>query len=116
MTEVHIKRIYDEPKPEDGFRILVDRLWPRGVSKEKALLDEWAKDIAPSAELRMWFKHDSGKFAEFSHRYRKELETNPALAAMLKVINEHKTVTLLYAARDSKINHAAVLQDYLHSK
>ena len=113
MSMYRVKRIYDEPEKEDGYRVLVDRLWPRGVSKERAALDEWNKDVAPSADLRVWFGHDSAKFEEFSVRYREELRGNEALANFKRASAKHNTVTLLYAARDPKINHAVVLRDFL---
>jgi len=109
---IAIKRVYDPPGPSDGFRVLVDRLWPRGLTKEKAALDLWAKDIAPSTELREEFNHQPEKFAEFKKHYRLELSKNPALAAFCKELKRPK-VTLLFGARDAKINHAAVLAEYL---
>lgn len=113
MTTYRIKRIYDAPEKTDGYRVLVDRLWPRGVSKERAALDAWRKDLAPSPKLRVWFGHEAGKFTEFSRRYRQELEANPAVSAFTLEMKAYGVVTLLYAARDSKINHAAVLCDFL---
>lgn len=111
---IFIKRIYDEPSPHDGFRVLVDRLWPRGISKEKADLDLWAKEIAPSTELRIWFNHDPEKFKDFEHQYIKELKSNnQAFNNFVKELSNHKTITLLYAAHDQKINQAFVLQKYL---
>lgn len=109
---VAIKRVYDPPKPSDGFRVLVDRLWPRGLTKEKAALDLWAKGIAPSTELRQEFNHRPEKFAEFRRHYRLELSKNPALPAFRREIKRPK-VTLLFGARDPKINHAVVLAEYL---
>jgi uncharacterized protein YeaO (DUF488 family) len=110
---IRIKRIYDEPAGGDGYRVLVDRLWPRGVSKEKAALDSWMKEIAPSPELRVWFGHKPERFEEFSARYKSELDGNPAVGELRSVIKENQDVTLLYAARDTKVNHAAVLAEYL---
>lgn len=110
---VRIKRIYDEPAGGDGCRVLVDRLWPRGVSKEKAALDVWLKDVAPSPELRTWFGHEPERFEEFSARYKSELDGNPAVGELRGLMKEHSSVTLLYAARDTKVNHAAVLAEYL---
>ncbi|HWF65527.1 MAG TPA: DUF488 domain-containing protein [Rhizomicrobium sp.] len=110
---IAIKRVYDPPEPSDGFRVLVDRLWPRGLTKEKAALDLWAKDIAPSTELREEFNHRPEKFAEFKKHYRLELSKNPALAAFRAELKRPK-VTLLFGARDPKVNHAAVLADYLN--
>jgi uncharacterized protein YeaO (DUF488 family) len=110
---IHIKRIYDEPSTNDGYRVLVDRLWPRGVSKERAALDMWLKDIAPSPELRLWFGHAPERFTSFSQKYLIELEHNPALPALLELVKKHSNVILLYAAKDSNINHAAVLKRFL---
>lgn len=116
MTKtLRIKRIYDKPEPADGWRVLVDRLWPRGVSKEEAALDEWLKDTAPSTELREWFDHDPEKFAEFRTKYKHELAHNPAVIAVLRRAKK-QSVTLLYAAKDLKINHAVVLQKYLEDQ
>ena len=115
---LQIKRIYDAASPTDGKRILVDRLWPRGVSKEKAQLDLWLKDAAPSPQLRTWFGHKSGNFPEFSQQYRHELATDPQKAAALDQIIElaqKEPVTLLYAARDPRINHAIVLLEFLQN-
>ncbi len=112
---IHIKRIYDAPNGNDGFRILIDRLWPRGVSKEKAALDLWLQDIAPSPQLRTWFGHKPERFEEFKIRYEQELATNPAVAGLQDSIKKHQNVTLLYAAHDPLVNHAVVLRDYLAS-
>jgi uncharacterized protein YeaO (DUF488 family) len=110
-----IKRIYEPVPAQDGYRALIDRLWPRGVSKERAQLDEWAKDIAPTAELRAWFNHEPTRFEEFSRRYRAELEVNPEVARFVTLGAEHDRVTLLYGAHDPLVNHAVVLRDYLAS-
>ncbi|MDF1489952.1 DUF488 domain-containing protein [Tessaracoccus caeni] len=110
---IQIKRIYEEPDADDGFRVLVDRLWPRGVSKEKAALDLWDKDVAPSPDLRTWWNHDPDRFDEFAQRYRAELEASDAPAALLHQAAGHNRLTLLYAAHDPAVNHALVLQDYL---
>ena len=111
-----IKRIYDEPAADDGARVLVDRLWPRGVSKEQAALDMWLKDAAPSPDLRVWFDHQSERFAEFSEKYREELAGNPAVGELRALAAQHSVVTLLYAAKDPAVNHAIVLQEYLTAK
>lgn len=109
-----IKRVYEEPEPADGYRILVDRLWPRGVSHERAHLDTWDKDIAPSPELRTWYGHDPAKFTQFAERYRAELDAHPdAVAALTHLGATHPRVTLLFAAHDPQTSHAAVLRDYL---
>lgn len=113
---VNIKRIYDPSSPSDGYRVLVDRLWPRGLSKDKAKIDLWLKEVAPTSELRKWFNHDTAKFDEFSARYESELKDNRALAELKKLTSQHKTVTLLYGAKDPNINHAAVLKSYLKER
>lgn len=110
---LQIKRIYDEPSKTDGFRVLIDRLWPRGISKEHAALDLWLKEIAPSAGLRTWFGHQPERFTEFKVKYLDELAKNPAVDELRMVISKNKTVTLLYAAKDSEISNAAVLKDFL---
>jgi len=110
---LRIKRIYDKPEPSDGYRVLVDRLWPRGLSKERAALDEWLKEIAPSPTLRTWFGHEPARFAEFKARYKAELSANPAVEQISHLLHQHQTVTLLYGARDPKHNHTIVLQEYV---
>ncbi|HEY8189124.1 MAG TPA: DUF488 domain-containing protein [Micavibrio sp.] len=110
---VHIKRAYAQPDQKDGVRILVDRLWPRGLAKEKAKIDLWLKEIAPSAELRMWFGHDPDKWAEFKKRYRAELKKNGEQTAILKAAMKKGPVTLIYAAKDEEHNNAVVLRDVL---
>ena len=109
MTTFRSKRIYDEPSADDGYRVLVDRLWPRGVSKERAALDEWDKDVAPTTELREWFGHDPAKFDEFRTRYESELKESPAVAELLKRTKDTSVVTLLYGAKDKQDNQAVVL-------
>ena len=113
MRSVVIKRAYDKPARTDGNRILVDRLWPRGISKRKAALDGWNKDIAPSPTLRKWFGHKPERFAEFRKRYRAELKGNPAVKDLRTTKSK---LTLLYGARDPKINHAVVLAAALKRK
>ena len=116
---IEIKRIYDLAEAHDGKRILVDRLWPRGISKERARLDDWLKDIAPSQQLRVWFGHKPDRFNEFVKRYRLELDTDPEKqSAVLQLIEITKknNVTLLYGAKDTSINQAVVLKDYLQEK
>jgi uncharacterized protein YeaO (DUF488 family) len=115
MATIKIKRIYEEPDENDGFRVLVDRLWPRGVSKEKAKLDLWLKEIAPSSELRKWFNHQPERFREFKKRYKTELDSNSSIGQLEKIHKENNTVTLLYSAHDPKLNQAVVLLEYLHS-
>lgn len=114
---IRIKRIYEPPSPEDGVRILVDRLWPRGVSKEQASIDEWMKDIAPSPALRAWFGHRPERFAEFAEKYGQELSEDPArreLAERIAGMAVRTNVTLVYAAKDPVHNHAAVLHRWLN--
>jgi uncharacterized protein YeaO (DUF488 family) len=112
---VTIKRIYEPVGSADGLRILVDRLWPRGISKTRAKLAFWMKDIAPTPTLRVWFGHRPERFGEFSRRYKKELTGNPAVAELRK-LGRRERVTLLYGAHDPKINHAAVLQSILRGR
>lgn len=111
-----IARIYDEPARDAGFRILVDRLWPRGISRERAALDAWMKDVAPSNELRTWFHHEERLWPEFERRYRVELADNPALGELERLIAEHPVATLLYGAKDPIHNQAAVLQTVLEER
>lgn len=110
---VSIRRVYDDSDPEDGFRVLVDRLWPRGLSKKRAQFDEWLKDVAPTTELRRWFHHEPERFDEFVTRYRAELEVNPAVDVLRALVAEHPTVTLLYSAHDTQNNQAVALRDFL---
>lgn len=113
MGELRIGRIYDPPGPDDGYRVLVDRLWPRGVTRDRAALDAWLKDAAPSPRLRTWWGHDPDRMDEFARRYRAELDDGPAVGELQELLREHRRVTLLYAARDPVVNHAAVLRDHL---
>jgi uncharacterized protein YeaO (DUF488 family) len=110
-----IKRIYDDADPGDGFRLLVDRLWPRGMSKQRAALDLWLKEVAPSPELRTWFGHRADRFPEFSARYAAELDTNSAIDELRQIARTNPTVTLLYGAKSPEINHAVVLAELLDS-
>jgi uncharacterized protein YeaO (DUF488 family) len=110
MANIQIKRIYEEASGDDGYRVLVDRLWPRGVSKDKAKLDEWLKEVGPSDELRKWFGHDPAKYAEFKTRYESELAANPAFAQLQKIAGEHPVLTLVYSAHDEVHNQAVVLK------
>ena len=110
---IKIKRVYERPDKEDGTRILVDRLWPRGLTKAKASVDLWLKDIAPSTELRKWFGHDPDKWAEFKTRYRAELKENDEQVALLKGEIEKGAVTLVYGAKDEEHNEAVLLQEFL---
>lgn len=108
-----IKRAYEEAAEADGTRILVERLWPRGISKEKAALDDWMKDIAPSTELRKWFSHDAEKWPEFQRRYRAELADHQDMIEELRVIAREGQLTLVYGSRDKEHNGATVLRDVL---
>lgn len=111
---VKLKRVYREPEGEDGFRILIDRLWPRGLSKERARIDLWLKDIAPGNDLRKWFQHDPAKWPEFLKRYRAELELNrQAVDELESIIGKEKQVTLLYSAKDEEHNNAVALKQIL---
>ena len=112
-ADVHLKRAYDAPHGTDGRRILVDRLWPRGVSKAEAAIDEWLKDLAPSTELRKWFGHDPDRWDEFRRRYAKEIHDHAELLARLRVIAREGPVTLVYSAHDEAHNDAVVLRDVL---
>jgi uncharacterized protein YeaO (DUF488 family) len=114
MGTVKIKRIYEPFDEQDGMRILVDRLWPRGVKKETVRLDDWMKEIAPSNELRKWFNHDTPNWDQFQSKYTHELTQNDAVKDLLDLIKKHKTVTLLYAAHDEQHNHALVLQQFIN--
>lgn len=111
--KLNLKRIYEPPEKEDGFRILVDRLWPRGFTKEKAALDLWLKDIAPSTELRKWFDHDPDKWKDFQKKYRAELKENKEAVSTIKDHLKNGTVTLLYGAKDEAHNEALVIKDYI---
>ncbi len=115
MYVVQVRRVYDAPSPADGARVLVDRVWPRGLRKEAARLDEWAKDVAPSAQLRTWYRHDPAKFGEFRRRYRAELEMPGPRAAVdrLRALAADGPVTLLTATREPGISQAAVLAELL---
>ncbi len=113
--DVRIKRVYDPASDDDGARVLVDRLWPRGLRKEKAAWSLWLKDVAPSPELRAWFGHDPQRFAEFTRRYHVELAANEGAVEPLEDLLKRDRVTLLYAAHDAEHNHALVLAEYLRA-
>jgi uncharacterized protein YeaO (DUF488 family) len=113
MLKLKVKRVYDDPSAEDGIRILVDRLWPRGLKKESAKLDEWLKEIAPSVELRKWFGHDPERWEEFKARYFHELDRQSEAVHKLKEKASSGKVTLLFAARDETHNNAVALKEYL---
>jgi uncharacterized protein YeaO (DUF488 family) len=110
---IRLKRAYEAPSPDDGVRVLVDRLWPRGVRKENAGIARWMKEIAPSTELRRWFGHDPTRWQEFRHRYRSELQQHPAELEELSELARNGTVTLVYGARDEAHNDAVVLREVL---
>lgn len=115
MSTIALKRIYEKPSPEDGYRVLVDRLWPRVISKEKAEIAEWNTDLAPSTELRLWFHHDLNRWEEFSVKYMQELlSSNSGEKFLQQHINQEK-ITLVYAAKDEKHCHPIVLKQYLES-
>jgi uncharacterized protein YeaO (DUF488 family) len=111
--EVKLKRVYEKSTKEDGTRILVDRLWPRGLTKEKANVDVWLKEIAPSTELRNWFHHDPARWTEFKKRYHAELKSKEEQIELLKRELKVRTVTLVYAAKDEEHNEALVLKELL---
>lgn len=113
MTPVKIKRVYEPPDKEDGLRILIDRLWPRGLTKEKAKVDEWLKELAPSTGLRKWFNHDPDKWKEFQKRYQQELKENTEEVARLKELLKKGNTTLVYGAKDEEHNDAVVLKEWL---
>lgn len=114
MSAIRIKRVYEKAE-KDEYRILVDRLWPRGLTKEQAEIDLWLKEIAPSSELRKWFGHDPEKFLEFRTRYVEELAQNPAVTIVSNLLTKHKHVALVYAAKSEPINHAVVLKGFMES-
>ena len=111
--EVQLKRAYEPAAPSDGVRILVDRLWPRGVSKAKAAIDHWLRELAPSSELRRWFDHDVERWDEFRRRYRAELEQHPEALGRLRQLASESRITLVFGARDEAHNDAVVLRDVL---
>ena len=110
---IKLKRVYEDPSPQDGLRVLVERLWPRGLSKERAAVDLWLKDVAPSPELRKWFGHDPARWEQFQKRYRQELREKKDAVRLLKQKEKKGTVTLVYAARDEEHNGALVLKLFL---
>src|SRR5579864_4276078 len=110
---IHLKRAYEDPAPADGERILVERLWPRGLTKERAAVDLWLKDVAPSPELRKWFGHDPARWEQFQERYRRELGKQEDAVRLLKQKAKQGSVTLVYAARDEEHNGAVALKRFL---
>jgi uncharacterized protein YeaO (DUF488 family) len=113
---IQLKRVYEKPSRKDGLRILVDRLWPRGLTKERAAVNLWLKDMAPSSELRKWFSHDPAKWKEFQVRYRRELREKKEALKLLKQKSEDRTVTLVYGARDEQHNEAIVLRKLVEGR
>lgn len=113
IMEIRLRRIYDDPGKDEGVRIFVERLWPRGISKSRAGIDLWARDLAPSAELRKWYSHEPEKWEEFRTRYISELMANPDATKLRKLIEEKGKATFLYASREKERNSASVLRDYI---
>jgi uncharacterized protein YeaO (DUF488 family) len=115
MTEIRLKRIYEPFVKSDGYRVLVDRLWPRGMKKEKAHVDQWMKEAGPSNELRKWFDHDPEKWKSFQVKYHKELRKSEAFKELMNLVAEHKVITLLYSAKDEEHNQAVALKGFIDS-
>ncbi len=111
--ETHLKRSYDPPSPQDGYRVLIDRLWPRGIKKEEAHIDSWMKELAPSHELRKWFAHDPAKWQQFKEKYFQELQNQSEKLEQLKQKCKEGKVTLVYSTKDRKYNNAAALKEFL---
>lgn len=115
MAQLRIKRVQEEPADDDGRRILVDRLWPRGLSKERVACDDWLKDVGPSTELRTWFGHDPARFEQFAERYRAELDASAAARQLRSLLRGVDSATLLYSAQDEQHNQAVVLLAWLRA-
>lgn len=113
--DIQIKRIYEPYSINDGCRILIDRLWPRGIKKENAHIDQWLKEVAPSTLLRKWYNHDPQKLDQFRLKYHEELKVSDALKELLDCIKDRQIVTLLYASREEKLNHAIILRDFINN-
>ena len=113
MKSISIKRVYDDKSKSDGYRVFIDRLWPRGVKKEDAHFDEWLKDLAPSTELRKWFDHDAERFDEFKKRYKKELDEHKEELNKLRNKAKSEKIILLFAAKDTEMNNAVVVKEVL---
>jgi len=111
-----LKRVYEKPAADDGKRILVERLWPRGLNKEKAKIDEWPKDIGPSTELRKWYSHEAERWAEFKKRYWTELENKKDIVSKLAKESMENRVTFLFGSKEEKLNSAAALKEYIESQ
>jgi uncharacterized protein YeaO (DUF488 family) len=116
MSEIRVKRAYDARSPDDGLRVLVDRLWPRGLTRGEAGVDLWLKDVAPSAGLRRWFGHDPTRWPEFQDRYRTELAGNAAMDDLLAMMRRGQRITLLFGARDTERNNAVALQNFVRAR
>ena len=116
MKSINIKRVYDDKSEDDGYRVFIDRLWPRGVKKEDAHFDEWLKDLSPSTELRKWFDHDPDRFDEFRKRYKKELQEHKDDLDKLRKRAKTEKITLLYAAKDEEMNNAVVVKEILEGE
>jgi uncharacterized protein YeaO (DUF488 family) len=115
MMELKLKRVYEPPADIDGMRILVDRLWPRGLSKAEAKIDSWAREVAPSSELRRWYQHEPEKWPEFQHKYIAELQSNPGPVQELIAKIGNGSATLLFSSKETRLNNAAVLKEYLQA-
>jgi uncharacterized protein YeaO (DUF488 family) len=113
---IQVKRVYEPAAPEDGIRVLVDRIWPRGVTKQKARLDMWLKEIAPSTALRKWFAHDPAKWTDFKKRYAQELDSHREILAELAAKAKRSAVTLLFSSKEERYNNAAALKEYLERR
>jgi uncharacterized protein YeaO (DUF488 family) len=113
---IKVKRIYESYSSSDGYRVLVDRLWPRGIAKSDAHMDRWMKEVAPSTALRQWFDHDASKWNEFVSRYRTELKGSPAIQELIALRDQHKNITLLYGSKNEKFNQAVALMKILGGK
>lgn len=113
--QIYLKKVYDKFEDSDGHRVLVDRLWPRGIKKDDLKIDDWCKDVAPSDELRKWFGHDPAKFNEFESRYIKELKNSGAAKGLLDKVHPGKDLTLVYSAKDTEHNQAVVLKQFLEN-
>ena len=113
---IRIKRVYEEPAPDDGYRVLIDRLWPRGLKKSQVRFDQWLKEVSPSSELRQWFGHDPEKWAQFKTRYFRELGQQPEAVAKLHKLAAEGTLTLLFGAKAARYSNAAALKEYLENR
>lgn len=113
MKKLRVKKIYETPAATDGYRVLIDRLWPRGIKRENANIDAWLKEIAPSTELRKWFGHNPDRWNPFCEKYFEELTDNPALTQLYEYLHHHRQLTLLYGAKEQQYNHAVGLVTYL---